>query len=82
MWFQMAVELSFDRKAVEITWDASALHGDTVSIKTENDDDVSGREDVQNDGRATLTYPKDFTGTTRVTVTGSEGGVEEGEIKV
>jgi len=76
------VALSFDRKAVEITWDAAALHGDTVSIKTESDNDVSGRNDVQNDGRATLTYPNDFTGTTLVTVTGSEGGVEEGSISV
>ena len=78
----MAVELSFDRKAVEITWDQMAVVGDTVSIKTESDDDVSGRDDVKNDGRATLTYPKDFKGTTHVTVTGSEGGVDEGDISV
>ena len=78
----MAVELSFDRKAVEITWDASALQGETVNIKTESADDVSGRNDVQNDGRATLTYPKDFTGSTHVTVSGSEGGTDEGDISV
>lgn len=76
------VELSFDRKAVEILWDTSLVQGETVSIKTESDDDVSGRNDVANDGRATLTYPYDFTGTTHVTVTGSDGGVDEGDISV
>lgn len=78
----MAVELSFDRKAVEVTWDKDAVQGDTVSIRTENEGDVSGRTDVKNDGRATLTYPKDFSGTTRVTITGSDGGTDEGDIKV
>lgn len=78
----MAVELSFDRKAVEITWDTELVQGDTVNIKTENDDDVSGRTDVKNDGRATLTYPKDFKGTTHVTVSGSGDAADEGDIVI
>lgn len=78
----MAVALSFDRKAVEITWDTELVKGDTVSIKTESADDVSGRNDVANDGRATLTYPNDFAGSTHVTVTGSDEGVDEGDISV
>jgi hypothetical protein len=76
------VELSFDRKAVEITWDQSLVQGETVNIKTENADDVSGRADVKNDGRATLTYPNEFTGTTHVTVSGADGGLDEGDISV
>lgn len=78
----MAVAVSFDRKAVEITWDNVLVVGDTVDIKTESDDDVSGRTDVANDGRATLTFPYDYTGTTKVTVTGSESGADEGDITV
>lgn len=78
----MSVEINFDRKAVEITWDQSLVQGDTVDIRTESDDDVSGRTDVKNDGRATLTFPKDFSGSTHVTVTGSDGGTDEGDISV
>lgn len=78
----MAVEINFDRKAVEVTWDTDVVLGDTVDIKTENDGDVSGRTNVKNDGRATLTYPADFTGTTHVTVTGSDSGSDEGDIAV
>lgn len=76
------VALSFDRKAVEITWDTELVLGETVNIKTTSENDVSGRNDVKNDGRATLTYPFDFAGTTHVTVTGAEHGVDEGDISV
>ena len=76
------VELSFDRKAVEITWDTSLVLGETVNIKTSNEDDVSGRNDLKNDGRATLTYPYDFSGQTHVAVSGSESGLDEGDIAV
>lgn len=78
----MAVEVNVNRKAVEITWDKSLVQGETVNIRTENEGDVSGRVDLKNDGRATLTYPADFTGTTHVTVTGADGGSDEGTIEV
>ena len=78
----MAVELNFDRKAVEITWDASLVGGRTVDIKTTNGDDSSGRTGVANDGRATLTYPVDFVGSTDVTVTGEDGGEDTGTIQI
>jgi hypothetical protein len=78
----MAVEVNFDRKAVEITWDKSLTQGETVDIRTENEGDVSGRVDLKNDGRATLTYPADFSGSTLVTVTGSDGGEDTGTIEV
>ena len=76
------VEVNVDRKAVEVTWDTSLVKGDTVDIKTENEGDVSGRVDLKNDGRATLTYPADYSGQTTVTVTGSEGGEDSGVITV
>ena len=78
----MTVELNFGRKAVEITWDKEAVQGETVDIRTENEGDVSGRKDIKNDGRATLTYPADFSGSTQVTVTGSDGGEDTGTIEV
>jgi hypothetical protein len=78
----MAVEVNFDRKAVEITWDASLVGGRLVDIKTTNGDDSSGRTGVANDGRATLTYPSDFKGTTQVTVTGEDGGEDSGTIEI
>ncbi len=78
----MAVEVNFDRKAIEITWDTELATGETVDIRTENEGDVSGRVDLKNDGRATLTYPADFSGSTHVVVTGSDGGSDEGTIEV
>lgn len=79
----MAVELSLDRKAVEITWDASALKGKKVKIvcKTLDGGDVSTRM-TENDGRAVITFPKDYSGTTHVLVEGAGGSVETGEIEV
>ena len=78
----MAVEINNDRKAVEIKWDTSLVDGDTVDISTENGDDRSGRLGVDNDGLATLTYPSDFVGETKVTVVGSDGGSDEGTISI
>jgi hypothetical protein len=78
----VAVEVNFDRKAIEITWDTELATGETVDIRTENEGDVSGRVDLKNDGRATLTYPADFSGSTHVVVTGSDGGSDEGTIEV
>ena len=78
----MAVEVNFDRKAVEITWDASLVQGETVDIKTSNEEDVSGRTGLKNDGRATLTYPADYSGSSHVVVTGVDGGEDSGDITV
>ncbi len=77
------VSVSHDRKAVEITWDSNAVQGDTVNIRCVNTDDgdVSTRES-DNDGRATVTFPKDYSGSADVTVTGSDGGEDTGTISV
>lgn len=79
----MSVELSLDRKAVEITWDAHAIEGHVVEIRCVNPDggDVSTRT-ADNDGRAVITFPADYSGSTDVTVTGDNGTVETGTITV
>ncbi len=79
----MSVALSFDRKAVELTWDDKLVVGDTVNIRCVNPNggDVSTRE-ADNDGRATVTFPKDYSGDCEVTVSGSESGEDTGTISV
>jgi hypothetical protein len=78
------VEVSLDRKAVEIVWDSVLVHGKKVDIKCVNPDggDVSTRAKVLNDGRAVVTFPKDYEGECRVTVTGSGGSEDSGMIMV
>ncbi len=79
----MTVAISFDRKAVELTWDDKLVVGDTVDIRCVNPDggDVSTRT-ADNDGRATVTFPKDYTGDCDVTVSGAESGEDTGAISV
>lgn len=79
----MAVELALDRKAVEITWDKNALNGNKVEIRCVNPEnlDVSTKK-TANDGRAVVTFPKDYSGETVVYVTGAGNTVETGKIEV
>ncbi len=79
----MTVSISFDRKAVELTWDSKLVQGDTVDIRCVNPDggDVSTRE-ADNDGRATVTFPVNYKGACDVTVSGSESGEDTGTISV
>lgn len=79
----MAVELSLDRKAVEITWENSVVKGKKVEIRCVNPEggDVSTKV-TANDGRAVITFPKDYSGDTEVTVTGAGGTSDFGVISV
>lgn len=79
----MSVAISFDRKAVELTWDNKLVVGDEVDIVCINPDggDVSTRK-AGNDGRATVTFPADYSGSCEVTVSGSESGEDTGTISV
>lgn len=43
--------------------------------------DVSTRK-TENDGHATITYPFRYSGTSHITVTGSDGGVDSGTVTV
>jgi len=80
----MAIALSLDRTARELTYDQSLVEGDTIDVRAENaeDGDVSTRTGLANDGRFVYTWPDDFSGTTHFTVTGSEGGEDTGSISV
>lgn len=80
----MAVEKDVTRKCVVITWDTSVVLGDTCTIDTENTvtGGLGGAGTQRNDGEFALTYPLDFVGESAITVTGSDGGVEEGVIDI
>ena len=79
----MSVEKDVTRKAVNIKWDPAAVQGSEVQIEATNPEtgDVS-TTDGKNDGFHVLTYPADYTGSTEVKVTGSEGGEDSGTIEV
>jgi hypothetical protein len=80
----MTVTLDLTRKAISIAWDTTVATGGTVDIKAENPatGDVSTRDGLVNDGLAVYTFPRDYSGTAHFTVTGSDGGVDEGDITV
>lgn len=44
--------------------------------------DVGERDEQNNNGEVVLFYPRDFSGTDLVTITGSDGGEISGEIGV
>lgn len=78
----MTVEKIGQRKTVEISWDVEKVKGFKVDIKATRGSTVSTRDDLVNDGTATITFPKGFKGESHVTVTGSKGGTDEGTITV
>lgn len=80
----MAVEKDVTRKCVVITWDTSVVQGDTCTIDAENVETggLGGAGEQKNDGSFPLAYPQDYVGASFITVTGSDGGVEEGEITI
>lgn len=79
----MAVGVSLDRDAFLFTYDVSLVHGDTISARFENqaNHDVSVYAGA-NDGGFVATLPKDRPGpiTDLLTVTGSDGGEDSGEV--
>jgi hypothetical protein len=79
----MAVELSNDRKAVEITWDSSLVNGKKVEIRCVNPEnqDISTRK-TENDGKAVITFPADYSGMCHVTVVGAGDTEDSGTIFV
>lgn len=79
----MAVSEVVDRKVKVLSYDTSVVLGDTIDISATNADtgDV-GTRSAKNQGWFNLFYPLDFEGTDEVTVTGSDGGEDSGEISV
>jgi len=79
----MTVAVNFDRKAVEVTWDKNGYEGDVRLVATGAEGDVHNTSAMKNDGRAVLTYPYDFSGSSHVQVLGDDDTVvDEGEITV
>ena len=80
----MSVEVSLNRKVVVLTYDTDLVQGDMIEVRAENPEsgDVGNRAEGNNDGEALLFYPKDFTGTNEVTITGSDGGEDSGTITI
>lgn len=78
----MAVEVNVDRGAVELTYDVSAVHGETINVRAESeqDGDVSTRDGLKNDGRFVWTFPADYEGVSVFTVAGSDGGHDSGTV--
>lgn len=80
----MGVEVDVSRQAKGIKWDTSVVQGETANIRCTNpeNEDVSTRDGVKNDGLAVITFPADYAGECNVTVTGSDGGEDTGTIEV
>lgn len=74
----MTVHRIIQRKVVEVGWDRSVVLGTHASLQVEGEE----KRDVENDGKANLTFPNDFTGSVEITVHGSKSGSETGTISV
>jgi hypothetical protein len=74
----MAVTAGTQRKVVEVLWDNTVVLGSHASMQI-NDEE---KRNVDNDGKANLTFPNSFTGSVKVTVKGSRTGEETGDIEV
>lgn len=80
----MPVEINVERKAIEIKWDPSDYQGNVKVVATGEAGDVHNTSDMPNDGKAVLSYPSDFSGTSTIQVLGVEDDalVDEGDIEI
>lgn len=74
----MTLHVISQRKAVEIGWSTDKVKGSHVSLQAEGEE----KRDTENDGKAVLFFPNDFTGAVSVNVKGSHSGEESGSISV
>jgi len=84
----MTVAINVERKGVEVTWDAegdgsgAGADGVTVYAKA-GDEEWHNTAQMPNDGKAVLSYPADFTGSSYVEVRDANGNViDSGTISV
>lgn len=79
----MAVEINFGRKAVELSYDKRLCNGPFVDVVIRNPDneDVSVRNRLPNDGLVVITVPENYHGEAYVTVHGSGKSKDEGLIE-
>lgn len=78
----MSVEKHIQRKAVQITWDVTQVHGKWATVEGKEEHGFEEKLQVPNDGDALVTYGEDFVGESELRVTGSKGGTDEGIIHV
>jgi hypothetical protein len=80
----MTVEIDTTRKAINLSWDTTLVDGEQVDIRCVNPDneDISTRDQVANDGQAVVTFPSNYSGECQVSVTGSDSGEDTGTIQV
>jgi hypothetical protein len=79
----MTVRLSVERKGVEVDWDETGDEPVTVFAKGENEENWHNTNEMKNDGRAALSYPKDFKGTSLIEVRNAAGDVlDSGTVNV
>ena len=73
--------LDVDRDVYSVSYDETVVTGDTIKAKFHNQ--ANGDKSVytgSNDGEFIVTVAKGYEGTDDVTVTGSDGGEETGEV--
>ncbi len=71
------------RKIVEVTWDVETIRGQSASIQAAADgEEFEEVRNVENDGKATVTFPEDYFGTCSITVKGSVDGEMSGSFEV
>jgi cytoskeletal protein RodZ len=81
----MAVSVSLDRRAVQVTWDASLTDSAKVTLRASSEEraDVSNTQPLSNDGLGVITFPADFSGSTFIEVLDENGDVvDSGQIAV
>jgi hypothetical protein len=80
----MSVEINVERKAIEIKWDPSDYEGNVKVVATGETGDLHNTSDMPNDGKAALSYPADFSGTSSIQIIGVDDDqvVDEGEIEI
>jgi hypothetical protein len=82
----MAVEIAQkDRKAVPITWDVTLVQGEVVELWADNpadDEPLSMKKRVINDGSAHVAFPADYVGECNVQIKGENDSMDEGLLTI
>jgi hypothetical protein len=79
----MPVNINTQRDAVEVTWDPTLSSSETVVLRCTSANDISVTGSRPNDGHSPVTYPKGYSGETRIEVLDAEGNVfDTGDIAI
>ena len=79
----MTVTLNVVRKDAEVFWDKDASDAPFVTVYAKGDDDEwHNTDEVKNDGKASLSYPGDFSGSSLVEVRAGDEVIDSGTITI